>query len=203
MKKIILASIALVFIASYVKADSPITSTDIYKAYTDVDMVKYAKKHPNLDKKIAEYLHSTDVSIDVKAAVINAVGWSVDGKTNAEDYCKYIYSSLPKDIDINSLSADELLCIGYLIVLDDYFHPKYAIPYLTKAKELNKTSFTVAIIDALIHAQDIMDDQGSWCDMWDVVHKVYDDKSVYNDLRDKARKIIWDYMIEYKCDKNK
>ena len=193
----------LIFTIYYTKADSPITSTDIYKAYTDVDMVKYAKKHPNLDKKIAEYLHSSDVSIDVKAAVINAVGWSVDGKTNAEDYCKYIYSNLPKDVDINSLSADELLCIGYLTVLDDYFHPKYAIPYLTKAKELNKTSFTVAIIDALIHAQDIMDDQGSWCDMWDVVHKVYDDKSINNDLRDDARKTIWDYMVLYKCDKNK
>ncbi len=184
-------------------ADSPITSTDIYKAYTDIEMVKYAKKHLKMDEKIANYLHSADVSLDIKAAVINAVGWSVDGMNSAEKYSQYIFSSSLKELNTDTLSTDDLFCLGYLRVLDDYFHPKLALPYITKARDMNNKSFTVAIIYALIQAQIIMNDEGSWCDMWDVVYKVYDDKSVYNDMREDARKIIRDYMVLYKCDKNK
>lgn len=55
-------------------ADSPITSTDFYRAYTDVSIVKTAKEKGVMDKEIANYLHSSKNPIDVKAAVINALG---------------------------------------------------------------------------------------------------------------------------------
>jgi hypothetical protein len=181
------------------KADSPITSTDIHKAYSDIEMVSYARKKGKMDEKIANYLHDTAVKIDIKAAVINAVGWSIDGKKSAKKYSLIIFDKPLTDLDVNTLNADDLFCLGYLQVLDDYFHPKNALPYIEKAKELNDKSFTVSVIYALIQAQNMMNDQGDWCKMWEVVYKVYNDKSIYGDMREDAKKIIWDYMINYKC----
>jgi hypothetical protein len=199
MKKLIFIIFALIISVNLLKADSPITSSDIYKAYTDVDMVKYAKKVGKMDEKIANYLNTNDVTIDVKAAVINAIGWEVDGTENAESYSRIIFSMPLKKLDLSSLNSDDLFCIGYLQVMDDYYHPKEAIPYINKAKELNNKSFTVAIISSLIEAQALMNNQENWCKMWEIVYKVFDDKSIYNDMKDDARKIIWDYMIGYKC----
>jgi len=199
-KSNIITVIFILFIITVsLKADSPITSTPIDSAYKDVEIVKYAKKLGKMDEKIAEYLHSTENKIDVKAAVINAIGWSIDGTTNAKEYSLIVFSKSINKLILDDLNSDDLFCLGYLQVLDDYFHPKKAIRFIEKAKEFNDTSFTVAIIDALIRAQMLMNDQNNWCDMWKVVSKVFDDKQLVSDLKDTAKKIIYDYMILYKC----
>lgn len=195
----IIISLILIFYMSSSKADSPITSTNIDSAYTDIEMVKYAKKLGKIDEKIANYLHSTDVKIDIKAAVINAVGWNINGTKNAESYSQLVFSEPLKNLNLNTLEADDLFCLGYLQVMDDYFNPKKAMPYIKKAKKLKSESFTVAIIYALIQAQDMMDDQGKWCDIWLLVKKVLDDENLTPDMRADAIKIIKDYMILYKC----
>ena len=198
-KAITSAIILVFFLQNFTKADSPITSTDIYKAYNEVDMVKYARKTGKMNEEIANYLHSKDVKIDTKAAVINSIGWSIDGTKNAKSYCKLIFNKSMKNLDVNSIDADDLFCIGYLQVMDDYFHPLKATPYIEKAYDLNGKSFTIAIIYALIKTQSMMNDQSNWCEMWNVVYKVFDDKSIYSDMKEEAKKIIWDYMINYKC----
>lgn len=179
-------------------SDSPLTSTDIYKAYDDIDMVSKAKKEGKMTNKIADFLSSDTNSIDTKAAVINAMGWSIDGSNNADLYCIYVHDRSMKNIDIKVLKADELFCVGYMQALDDYFHPKKALPYLKAALEENDKSFTVAIILALTKAQSIMNN-GDWCKMWEITYKVLDDKYLVRELRESAIKIIKDYMILYKC----
>jgi hypothetical protein len=192
--------IFLIFLSTiYIKADSPITSTPIDSAYNDIEMVKYAKKQGKMDEKISEYLHSSETNIDLKAAVINAIGWDFDGTENAKEYSLIVFSKSLNKLNLDDLNSDDLFCLGYLQVLDDYFHPEKAIRFIERAKELNDTSFTVAIINALIQAQKLMVNQGSWCDMWSVVSKVFNDKHLVADLRDAAKKIIWNYMILYKC----
>lgn len=198
MKRFTSILFVIFFFASPARADSPLTSTPIHEAYTDVDMVVKAKKKGNINAEIAEFLSSKANSIDEKAAVINALGWDFDGKINANLYAKFIYDKSLEDLKLSEIKGDDLFCIGYMQALDDYFNPSKALPYLEKAFKKNDESFTVAIILALVKAQEMMD-SGNWCKMWEITHDVFNNKHLVGDLRDGAKKTIRDYMILYKC----
>src|ERR1035437_10833889 len=91
MKKIIsIVSLLLMLINYSSRADSPLTSTDFYTAYMDVDMVKEANKTQKFSDKIGEYLSSPQNSIDKKVAVVNALRWNFDGKKDAELFRAYL-----------------------------------------------------------------------------------------------------------------
>ncbi|MBN1898894.1 MAG: hypothetical protein JW827_08965 [Spirochaetes bacterium] len=200
MKKI--SFIILVFILTrFALADSPITSTDFYKAYSEIDLVKEAKSSGVMSLKIAEYLSSPSNSIDKKAAVINALSWKFEGKSNAELYSYYLalnQGQLLKNLDIDLLQADEIFCLGYLTVMDDYFHPEKAFLLLEKAKNNLKNSFTASMILALAKAQKAMD--SDWCTVWKLTEEVLHNESLDQDLRPEARKIIIDYMSLYESE---
>jgi hypothetical protein len=72
--------------ASPSRADSPITSTPFSEAYQDYEIVQKAQKAGILDLEMAQYLSSRSAPIDVKAAVINALSWKIEGKQNATLY---------------------------------------------------------------------------------------------------------------------
>lgn len=188
----------ILVLANSVKADSPLTSTPISDAYSDLDIVVSAKSKSKMTKKFAKFLHSGKNDIDEKAAVINAIGWSLEGEKNAELYAKYIFAKNTDELDLSELEADDLFCLGYLQALDDYFNPEKSLPYLEEAVKKNNTSLTVSLIYTLAKAQSIMDD-GDWCKIWDMTYRVLNDKSLWRDLREAAIKIIKDYMILYKC----
>lgn len=199
MKKLrLIPFLFLVLVFSTARADSPLTSTPIANAYTDLDIVVKAQKKGKMTMEFAKFLHDDGNSIDEKAALINAIGWSIDGKANAELYAKYIYSKKLDELILSELSGDDLFCLGYLHALDDYFNPKKSLPYFEEAEKKLNTSLTVSLIHTLAKAQDIMD-KGDWCKIWDMTYKKLNDKSLYRDLRESAIKIIKDYMILYKC----
>jgi hypothetical protein len=180
-------------------ADSPITSTNFYETYLDVKMVERAHVEGVMGVEIAEFLSSPDNPIDVKAAVINALSWRFEGKNNAEFYLYYLsllYHVPLIELDTDFLSAGEIFCLGYLMAMDNYFYPEDAIPFLEKAHEMLKDSFTVSIVLALAKAQ--MAFTWDWCEAWKAVESVLENKNLKRDLRPEAAKIIVDYMILYK-----
>ena len=182
-------------------ADSPITSTDFAQAYSDVAMVKQADKIRTLDLEIAAYLDDPEVAVDCKAAVINALSWDIDGKHNAELFKYYLalrHQKTLSQLQTEDLTGDELFCLGYLTVMDDYFNPDPALPYLEEARRKNPKSFTVAIITALVQAQKLMDTD--WGAVWKVTERVLEDKSLKSDMRSKAKQVIVDYMVLYRDD---
>ena len=149
--------------------------------------------------EIAEFLTSPENPIDVKAAVINALSWRFDGKNNAELYAYYLallYHVSVIELDTAFLSADEIFCIGYLTIMDDYFHPEKALPLLEEAHKLMKDSFTVSIIMALTIGQKVMD--YDWCEVWRLTEEVLKNKELKQDFRTEATKMIVDYMLLYK-----
>jgi len=81
MKKILLI-LPLLFL-SVVTADSPITSTDFYKAYLHIPKVEEAHEIGVLSEGMASFLLDSENSLDKKAAVINALSWDFDRKINA------------------------------------------------------------------------------------------------------------------------
>ncbi|MBV7276709.1 cell wall-binding repeat-containing protein [Clostridium sp. PL3] len=176
-------------------ADSPLTSTNFYKAYTDVNIVKKAEEKGIINQEIANYLHSSTNPIDVKAAVINALGWNFDGKSNAKSYVSLIYSKDIDKLDMQSLSGDELFCISYMMALDNYFDVNKAESLMEKAYEKNRTSFTIAIVRSIIKGQASM--SGDWGMVWTNTESVLNDKTLVKEMRQGAIDIIVEYMKLY------
>ena len=202
MKKILqvvfLLNVLFMF-SAVTHADSPITATDFYKAYMDVKMVERAHLEGVMGLEIAEFLTSPETPIDVKAAVINALSWRFEGKSNAELYAYYLallYHVSVAELDTEFLSADEVFCMGYLTAMDDYFHPEKALPLLEEAHKMMKDSFTVSIILSLARGQKVMD--YDWCEVWRLTEEVLKNKELKQDLRPEAIKMIMDYMVLYK-----
>lgn len=180
-------------------ADSPITSTPFFKAYLNVKIVQKAQMEGVMSLEIAEYLSSPSNPIDIKAAVINALSWKFKGKDNAELYSCYLvilHRKSPKELNTNILNTDEIFCLGYLTVMDNYFYPERAIPLLKIANEAQKDSFTVSIVLALAKAQEVM--KSDRCKVWKIVEEVLRNEKLKQDLRPEAKKIIIDYIGPYK-----
>lgn len=74
-------------------ADSPITSTDFSDAYLDIEIVKKAKAEGILNLEVAKYLSSPTNPIDIKAAVINALSWKLEGKPMQICFLNYFTTS--------------------------------------------------------------------------------------------------------------
>jgi len=181
------------------RADSPLTATEFSAAYQDHAVVREAAKKEELDRALFDVLAAPGTPIDIKAAVINALGWKIEGRRNSQVFLSMLSERHKKKLDsvsVKTLSADELFCLGYLMAMDDYLHPEKAIPILTLAHYKNRASFTIAIVLALARAQRAMD--RSWCEVWRVVEAVLDNGALTMDMREPARKIIVDYMALYK-----
>ena len=86
----ILKAITVIFLSpSYLFSDSPITSTDFYRAYLDVELVENAHNSGELNMILAEAL-SNETPLDIKMAIINALSWDLDGKDNAVYFKNYL-----------------------------------------------------------------------------------------------------------------
>lgn len=201
-KKMVLVVLLLILLFVFPgisQADSPITATDFYEAYKDVKMVQRAHLEGVMGVEIAEFLSSPENPIDHKAAVINALSWRFEGKSNAELYTYYLgllYHMSITELDTDFLSADEIFCLGYLVAMDDYFHPENAIVLLEEAQRMMKESFTVSMVLALVRAQIAFEQD--WCEAWKIIERVLQNADIKQDLRQEAKKIIVNYMILYR-----
>lgn len=170
-------------------ADSPLTSTDFWEVYGDVPQVVSARQEGRLQESLIEFLLSK-ASIDRKAALINALGWSAEGKHNASLFRKALADKYAAGNPENQMSAEEAFCLGYLMALDDYQNSAAATPYLQKAHQAKPKSFTVAVVAALVRAQNTDNPDERWA----LMVRVSDDKGLNRDLRGGARDAILDYM---------
>lgn len=112
-------------------------------------------------------------------------------------FSQLLYNKSVKDLNLDILSRDEIFCLGYLLIMDDYFHPEKAIPLLQKAKKNMDNSFTVSIILALAEAQEIM--SLDWCEAWRKIEAITRNNNLKQDLRPQAKNIILDYMSGYQA----
>jgi len=177
-------------------ADSPLTSSEIWTAYQDVPEVMTAHDIERLNTKLAYYLLSS-APLDKKAAVVNALSWNFNGKQNAPLFLEVAglkYKTADPDQIKARLKPDERFCLGYLMALDNYFEVKPALLTLRQARRQLPNSFTVAIVTELVEAQHNFAAQK----LWQYVEPVFADQHLRQDLRPKARKVIYDYMALYR-----
>ncbi len=194
------------FFLSVDNADSPITSTDFYKAYLHVPEVEEAYETGVLSEEIAQYLLDPENSLDKKSAVINALSWDFDRKINAHLFKRYLNEKYQVRDDIDSLmkvmNDEELFCLGYMTVMDNYFDPEKSLIYFDSTGSSIRESYTFQIINALIKTQSLIEDQDKWCRIWTTVNAVETNKELKVDMNAEGRKIIMDYIKIYRdnCD---
>ena len=198
MKKIYLL---LIFISQWSFADSPLTSTEFFKAYLDIPIIKKtANSKGVLTEEVFEYLISKN-SLDKKVALINALKWDFNGKNNSILYIKKLllhHKNYTLRNFFQKATPDELLCYGYLKAMDNYFDVKKASIYTSRAQKLNPKSFTIAVIHHLIKAQLVGYDRSNWCAIYSGFDSIKHDKIFKVDFRTKASNIINKYVKGYK-----
>ena len=183
------------------KADSPLTSIEFYKAYEDIAIVKMAmESNGQITQPILEFLDNEKNLIDVKMAVINALGWEFEGRQNAQLYFTFVNKNKPyESIDAFILNArpDQRLCYAYLLALDNYFDVTVSatIANGTANTERTASSYTYNIISAIINAQLAMD--YDWCQVYSLTNAVRNNKRLQKDFRMAAIPIIFEYMDLY------
>ena len=210
MKKILSVIASLFFIVQSSYADSPLTSTDFYQAYLDVPIVKAAADNPNvLTEEMMDYLYDDANPLDVRMALVNAVGWNVDKRLSTiwdyQEYCinrvdraKYGFENkLITAQDLYAISSpDQMALFVYLYALADYFNmqPAYTVAEIAMQNPVSKQSFMLPM--ALVWAQ-IKLDLGQWEEIYPSVKMLFLDAEE-KDMRPEAIDIIMDYINDYK-----
>jgi hypothetical protein len=199
-KAIFLGIIISLFTFNYASADSPLTSTDFYKAYGNLPIIELAGTSKGLlNEKLISYLVDKNKPIDVKTALINRLGWSIKGKSNGKIFIKFLKAKYKYKNDEslkNGLSASDLICIAYLKAMDNYFDIKEALVYANLALVKDPKSYTINIIQSLIDSQAFV--MKEYCQVFKIVDKVRANQNLTIDFKKEGEQIIFQYIDNYK-----
>jgi len=186
-------------ICQFAFADSPLTSTYFADAYKNEKIVQYAQDQKGvINRKILKYLSSSNNSIALKLACINALSWDMNGHSNAPIFLKTILKKnkcSSEEEFVSKGTANDLLCYAYLLALDNYHDVSKAKIIAQIAQSKAPLSYSVNIISALITAQSLFD--SDWCILYTVCDNIRSNSSLENDFSDKAKDIIFEYMDLY------
>jgi hypothetical protein len=201
MKKIFIVTLSIIF-SQFTYADSPLTSTDFYKAYLDVPMVLEAM-HSNgqVTNGMMEFMIDDTNSLDVKLAIINAIGWQNKGLLLSEMYLikvinkkKYV-SEFESDYMAFRWNAtrDELLCFTYMKAMDNYFDVTEAFEIANETLRKYPDSFAANMIYNLIKAQGLVA-FNEYCYAAKIFKVFKNNTSLHMDMRKEALSYITGYM---------
>ncbi|MFN8394637.1 MAG: hypothetical protein U0176_08200 [Bacteroidia bacterium] len=200
LKYLLLALVTMLISFGRANADSPLTSTPFADAYKTAGVVKAATKANGvITAKLMKYLSNPGKPLDLKMALINQLGWNIDGRTNGRMYKHYVEKNKGITLDNaenwNKVHPHELLSMAYLIALDNYFDVKAAAEMARAAAKRLPKSYTAQIVSAMICAQEAFDT--NWCQVYQLTDAVRQNTSLTQDMRPEAIKIIFDYMDIY------
>lgn len=192
-------------------ADSPLTSTDFYRAYLDEPIVKKAADNPKqlTDEEMA-YLFDDSNPLDIRLALINAIGFDPEKRLmTIMDYQSYITSNidrkkynLPEDkiitMDdiVSRVSPDQMAILTYMAALANHFNMMFAYNYAEQSMQnpVSKQSFMFPM--AIVWAQ-LKFDMGEWDAIYPTMEYLFLNTEE-KDMRPEAVEIIMDYINLYK-----
>lgn len=208
MKKLILLFAAIIPFTG-LRADSPLTSTAFYTAYNEIVAVNKASEG-KFDKDVLAFLDGPN-PIDQKIAVVNALSW---GKPeNVTVYVNHLKSKYKLDQSffdsvmvyrgeeppmwpgMEKMNTDEMLCLGYMNAMADYFNPLNG-HFLIFHSFIKEKTRTHAMVLGLVISQYSMD--YDWCMVYQVMAAVREDENItIENFREEATEIIFDYINSY------
>lgn len=188
-------------------ADSPLTSTYFFRAYSEEPLVKEGQLIKNLvNNNVLSALADNQIKLEVKLAIINALGWKIDGMQNSSLYLDYLIKigKYKNEMDlINSKNSSDLICYAYLKSMDNYFNVTIALQIAEKAAEIESDSKAIYVINILIRAQDVLNNsrfsmKRTFCKVYKIGGKLSNLSSFKNDFKDEALRFILPYINSYK-----
>ena len=209
MKKLFLLFALLISAVQLSFADSALTSTEFYKAYLDVPIVKAAAERPHhLSEAAKAYLFNEANPLDVKLALINAVGANPDGLATYGEYIEYCIQHFPKskyglapgkrvtqqDV-FKHASPEQKAVLVYLSAMSNYFNTAAMSKMVRMAMttpRTDKQSFMLAI--GLVKAQIALDND--WAEVYPIVYDCVN-KPRIKDMRPEAIDLVMEYINEY------
>ena len=208
LQTIIMRKIQLLFgglfllMASISFAGNPVT-TNFSTFYSHIDKVNLAQQLGKLDGAVATYILDESVSLENKAAVINAMYVDPKADFNASSFRMYVARRIQGDwqnLDLGQLSGDELFCLAYLTILDKPSDPQAAFVIFERAKEKSSSSFIINLFYSLTQAQ-IFADDNNYCEAYKVCEDVRSNTSLTKDFGDAATNVVFESVNEYqeKC----
>ncbi len=203
-----------------VLADSPLTSTFFAMAYNDVPTIGTIMQRRMSEgiyniPLIAEYIKFLDDpnnSLDQKIALINGLGWGE--VSNTEIYIqhlmkKYVLSHSEFDsllvfrddenMDLwpscKVINAHDLISLGYLQIMGDYFNPLAAGNVVEYAYSLIEDSQAAACVVGLLISQYMLDI--NWCGVYQGMNVLRDGIFTRDIMRPDALLAINEYIDLY------
>ncbi len=207
MKKIFIITLSIL-LSHFTYADSPLTSTDFYKAYLDVPMVLEAM-HSNgqITNGMMEFMIDDSNPLDVKLAIINAIGWQHKGLMLSEMYLTKVINKKKYMSEFESdymafkwnATRDELLCFAYMKAMDNYFDVTDAFEIANETLRKYPDSFAVNMIYNLIKAQGLVA-FNEYCYAAKIFSVFKNNASLKMDMRKEALSYVTKYMDDLDLD---
>lgn len=202
MKRLLSAiTLLLAFTAAW--ADSPLTSTHFANAYEDHPMVQMVNEdmQSDLPTVLLNFLADKKSPVDVRLAIINKLSWNFDGTPVGEQLCEYMmgrYKVKNEAKLVKKLDAGTLAVYAYAKAMSNYFDVTAASEMGHLAVKKNKgKSLSVALISALIDAQDYLHTENGWPKIYPALANVLNDGSLKPDMRQEAIDSIMEYINLY------
>ncbi|RAR73827.1 hypothetical protein [Flavobacterium aciduliphilum] len=191
-----------VLFGNFVFADSPLTSTDFGNAYLDIPIVKEAfKSEGKITNEMMDYIDDDANPLDVKLAIINAIGWDHKGLINSKIFFMYVMKKKNYQTDFHNdyiafkwyATRDELICYSYMLSLDNYFDVVDAFEIAGEALRKSPDSFAVNMIYNLIKCQGLTA-FGEYCYASKLFLTLKDNPKLKMDMRKESMSYVFEYM---------
>jgi hypothetical protein len=172
---------ALFAVAPHAYADSPLTSSNYWRAYVDVEAVQEANltKQPdhlwhknsslpneNPDPKVYAHLLDPTIPLDVKAAIVDARGVrevkaspypELGDPTGMKEALEKKYHG-PIDKIASRIAIDEEFAYAYLQAMNDPRHPNRYLPTFRKVAKAKPKNFTAAAVLLMVESTAALSD---------------------------------------------
>jgi hypothetical protein len=194
MKKICCSIVVIFYITSSAYADSPLTYTDFYKGYMDVPEVKKALELKGyLSHDLMKYIANDTNKLDVKLAIINAIGWDHKNE-NSYTLLHFLYATKKYNSEFRfseytSLtyygSAHDQICYAYDVI------GAYDLSVIALKKSPN--SFAINMISNLIKSQVLVSIDES-CYAYSQFSSIKKKSNIQMDMKKESIPYIFEYM---------
>jgi hypothetical protein len=178
----------------------------------DVPLVKEAlSSKGKMSTEIIEYLSTDTNPLDVKLAIINAIGWEHNGMMISKMYFIAVMQKKKYKSDFGGeysafewyATTDELICYSYMKALDNYFNVVDALEMAEAAVKKSPDSYAVNMIYNLIKAQGLVLLEET-CYATKTFNTLKTNPKLKMDMRVESQKYIFEYMedIGKNCNSN-
>ncbi len=164
-------------------------------------MQQALKSKGRISDVMMSYLVNDTNPLDVKLALINAIGWSHEGITNSTEFLNFVVKTKKYKAEIGgkqlsfkwNATPDEHICYAYLKAMDNYFDVVYANEIAELALKKNPNSFSVNMIVRLIKAQglNLLNED---CFGYEQFNTLKTNTQLKMDMRKDAEKYVFEYM---------